>query len=814
MDSIRVIGAYEGNLKNITVSIPRGSLTVLTGVSGSGKSTLAMDVLFQECQRQYLEAMGMQGIRKPGVQAVRGASPAVCIKPGVHSRNPRSTVASMTGIGAALRAVYEKLCISVCPVCGQPVAAAHCREEMEKHGEDYRVFLFCSHCGARIEKLTLSHFSPNTREGTCPTCQGLGCVTAVNRAAVLDESRPAGAGGVLFWTGKYGQYQADCFARALGHYGVPAESNTPISRLDDGQRAILLYGVASDQVRELFPNIRPPKTVENGRFEGVETTLLRRLEEKGGETLRTRDWYASAPCPDCCGEKLNPRSRAAQIDGMRLPQLLDMPLSGLLVWLDRLSARLDDREKDLAGDYIRSLQTQIRRIDAVGLGYLSAGRQSMTLSGGEDQRIRLAAALDSELTGVLYIMDEPTLGLHPCDVQGILDVLRRLRDLGNTVLVVEHDAGVIRAADWVVDLGPRGGRSGGEVIVQGAPRDVMQNKCSLTGRWLSREPAAPVQPRKARAWVRVRGAARNNLRQLDADFPVGCLTAVTGVSGSGKTTLVFEVLAKEDSCVQGLEQFERVVAVDQTPPVRMSRSNVATFSGLYDAVRRLFASLPAAKERGLTARHFSFNSPGGRCENCGGLGTVQSHLLFFEDVQISCPVCHGKRFEPEVLSVRFANSSISDVLSMTVSEAAQVFAGQTDIVRVLGLLDEVGLGYLQLGQSLTTLSCGEAQRLRLARELLGGSSKNTLYLLDEPTAGLHPQDVEQFAALLERMLESGATVIMVEHDRQLIRRADWVIDLGPGGGESGGQVVTMGSVAAVMACADSATGRFLQAQSQ
>lgn len=814
MDSIRVIGAYEGNLKNITVSIPRSSLTALTGVSGSGKSTLAMDVLFQECQRQYLEAMGMQGIRKPGVQAVRGASPAVCIKPGVHSRNPRSTVASMTGIGATLRAVYEKLCVSACPVCGQPVAAAYCREQVEKHGEDYQVFLFCSHCGTKIEKLTLSHFSPNTRQGACPTCQGLGCVTTVNRATVLDESKPSGAGGVLFWTGKYGQYQANSFARALEHYGVPAGADLPVGRLDEVQRAILLYGVESERVRELFPHVQPPKTVEGGRFEGIETILLRRLEEKGGATPRTQDWYTSAPCPNCGGEKLNPRSRAAQIDGMRLPQLLDMPLSGLLMWLDRLSIRLDERGKDLAGDYIRSLQTQIRRIGAVGLGYLSAGRQSMTLSGGEDQRIRLAAALDSELTGVLYIMDEPTLGLHPCDVQGVIDVLYRLRDLGNTVLVVEHDADVVRAADWVVDLGPCGGKGGGEVIVQGAPRDVTQNKCSVTGQWLRCAPAMPVQPRKARAWVRIRGASQNNLRQLDADFPVGCLTAVTGVSGSGKTTLVFEVLAKGSNCVQGLEQFERVVAVDQTPPVRMSRSNVATFSGLYDSVRRLFASQSAAKEHGLTVRHFSFNSPGGRCENCGGLGTVESHLLFFEDVQIPCPVCHGQRFEPEVLSVLFAGSSISDVLSMTASEAAQIFAGQPDIMRVLGLLGEVGLGYLQLGQSLTTLSCGEAQRLRLARELLGGSSKNTLYLLDEPTAGLHPQDVEQFAALLERMLESGATVVMAEHDRQLIRRADWVIDLGPGGGENGGRVVAMGPVAAVMACADSVTGRFLQTQSQ
>ena len=801
MSNIVVSGAREGNLKDITLEIPRNSLVVFTGLSGSGKSTLAIDVIFRECQRQYLEAIGMQGINKPKVDYMRNVSPAIVITQSDANRNPRSTVGTQTDIYTDLRMVYEKLGVRVCPNCGEEISAADCKEEVEKSDGEFTVFMYCHRCQHRMEKLTRTHFSHNTREGACPTCQGFGKVLTVNQSKAVRESLSLEDGAVGFWEHQYKDYQIASLYGAFRHYGIPVKANTPVTDFTDLKRAILLYGIDCDAVRQAFPDVRPPKTVVSGKFEGVITALMRKMSEKGGEAARLNDYFLFDNCPDCQGERLAEISRGVTVAGTRLPQLTQLALADLLAWILRLESTLVTASRNLVEAYLLDVKTKIQRISNVGLGYLALDRQTITLSGGELQRVKLAATLDSDLTGIIYILDEPTVGLHPQDTAGMIAILQRLRDLGNTVIVIEHDPDVMAAADHIVDIGPGAGKHGGEIIGSGTLQQLQEQETSVTGAYLRVERPDRHEFRVGTgAAIQVRNASLHNLQNVDVSFPVGCLVAVTGVSGSGKSTLVFDVLAglekggrSGENVVLGTAAFDQVVTIEQAAITRMRRSNVATYSEVYLEIRKIFGELGEAKSRGLTAKHFSFNTKGGRCENCEGLGYVTSNMLFFEDLEVTCPVCGGNQFNDEVLAVQYHGNSIKDVLRMSVEEALVAFADHPRIERVLRLLQDVGLGYLELGQTLTTLSGGEGQRLKLARELLSNAGKNTLYLMDEPTTGLHPVDVNNFLVLLNRMVDTGNTVIVVEHNQQVIRASDWIVDLGPGGGNAGGQVVFAGT---------------------
>ncbi|WP_320163306.1 excinuclease ABC subunit UvrA [uncultured Trichococcus sp.] len=817
MDHIRIIGAKEGNLNNITVNLPRNKWIVLTGVSGSGKTTLAMDVLYQECQRQYLEAIGYQGIRKPNIDAIRHVSPAIRIQQQAYNKNPRSTVGTVTDIYTDLRMLFEKLSTRDCPACGKKFGSADCREETEKTADEFKVFQYCPHCDQRMEKLTRTHFSYNTREGACATCQGLGEVMKVAEAKVLHEELSLEAGAVVFWEKRYREYQLESFYAACDHYGISLKKNTPVKDFTPSQRVLLLQGAESEEVHRLFPDVPVPRTLAEGRYEGVLPNLWRRMADKKGTSKLREAYFESAVCPECHGERLNELSRSVTVNGTRLPELSGTSLTGLTDWVSKLEENLKHSEQLLAGVYVTDLMTKLKRILKLGLAYLSLDRQTLTLSGGEAQRLRLAAVLDSDLTGVIYILDEPTISLHPKDTEGLLTVLRSLKDKGNTVLVIEHDTAVMAAADYLIDIGPGAGKYGGEVIGSGTLQQIKEQAASVTGAYLkSKSEPRELFRKGSGAFIEVSQANKHNLRNLTVRFPIGCLVCVTGVSGSGKSTLVFDVLARGDTDqsensnqVSGTGSFDRIVVVEQAPLTRMKRSNVATYSDAYTEIRKIFSRQQTAIEKGMTANHFSFNVKGGRCDHCEGLGVVTNNLLFFEDQEVPCPVCSGKRFKDEVLSVTYRGHSITAVLGLSVAEGAELFADSPKISAILTLLQDVGLGYLELGQTTTTLSGGEAQRLKLAAELLANRGKKNLYLIDEPTTGLHPLDVEKFLKLLDRMVDSGSTVVVVEHNKQIIGASDWIIDLGPGGGAAGGKVIAEGTPSDIRKDKNSVTGKFI-----
>ena len=704
----------------------------------------------------------------------------------------------------------------LCPHCGEMLCAADCVEETERVGDDFRVYQFCPACGERMDKVTRTEFSFNTREGACPACEGMGEALSVDRAAAVDESLSLEDGAVAFWQAKYREYQIGVFRAASRHFGLPDPARVPVGAFDALQKALLYEGAEAPALKEALPHVAPPRKVADGRFEGVVPLLMRRLGERGPDAKGVRPYLVRAACPVCGGERLGPRGRGATVAGTQLPQLANRSLRELAAWVRRVSAELGGPRRAMVKDYLLDMETKLARIGAVGLDYLTLDRATVTLSGGELQRLRLSAVLDSELSGVVYILDEPTAGLHPRDTEGLVDILRNQHGVGNTVLVIEHDLDVMRAADHLVDLGPGAGACGGRVVAEGSLADLAAAPDSATGRFLARPLAPKAAPRTPRgAPIEIRNATRFNLDHLDADIPAGCLVTVTGPSGSGKSTLVFDVLAQGDAAgpenaVSGCGHLDRIVAVEQTPIARMKRSNVATYADVWAPIRAAFAAAPEARSRGLSAKAFSFNTPGGRCETCEGMGTVTSNLLFFKDVQAPCPTCHGRRFHDEVLEATLDGRSIADVLALSVDEAQDAFASHPKIARTLGLLVDVGLGYLELGQPLTTLSGGEGQRLKLARELLGGGRERTLYLLDEPTRGLHPQDVEHFLALLDRLVDAGNTVVAVEHDHRVLCASDWVIDLGPGGGDAGGRLVFAGTPAALAAHGTGATAACLR----
>ena len=816
-NAIIVKGAKENNLKNISVSIPKNKLIVFTGPSGSGKSTLAMDTLFKECQRQYLESMGLQGISKPKVDAISGLSPAISINQQITNRNPRSTVGTVTDMYTSLRMIYEKLGLRKCSQCEHEMHPTFNIEEIEKEADGYKEFIHCPNCDHRMEKLTRTHFSYNKTEGACPTCKGLGRTVDIHEASLFHQHLSIEEGAVDFWKGRYGEYLAAIVKTTMEYYGVPIEEGLSLQDYDTKQKAILYYGVESDQVKEFFPDVKPPKTVEKGKFEGVLTGMWRRFNEKSGSSAEAEAYFHSQVCPDCSGERLNKVSRNVTVENKTIPNLVNHSLEDMLHWVNHLDQSIAKEKYLLVETFIEDLQTKLIRINKIGLGYLTLDRQVISLSGGETQRLRLSALLDSALTGVLYIMDEPTMGLHPKDTLGLVNVLKNLRDLGNTVLVIEHDIDVMKEADYIIDIGPKAGKLGGTVVGQGTLEELIKQENSVTGKFLREtEEIHKTDRKRSEIEITVHHATINNLKDITVNFPIGCLTTVTGVSGSGKSSLVFDVLAKGNDKIHngfeqvtGLDNFDQMIIVGQSPLSRMKRSNIATYVDAYSPIRNLFAKVPEAKDKKLTAKHFSFNTVGGRCESCQGLGYVTTNMLFFPEMEVVCPECHGRRFQEDILSIKYEGYSINDILESSVQDALNIFKEEKKIKKVLDLLVEIGLGYLKLGQSLTTLSGGEGQRLKLAKELIKQGNKRSLYLLDEPTTGLHPNDVIQLLELLNRLVDAGNTVIMVEHNSQMIRASDWVVDLGPEGGEAGGQIIAEGTPAMIEGNSKSYTGQYL-----
>lgn len=850
MDHIVIRGARQHNLKNVDVAFPRNQFIVITGVSGSGKSTLAFDTLFAEGQRRYLEALStrsrqfLQRLDAPEVDAVEGLSPAIAVSQGLQVPSPRSTVGTLTEISDFLRVLYARLGTCYCPACGMPVKAHTIPQMVQELMEDWPTgsrVLILGPTGTIPEKNLPGTLSRFRRDGFAririegrvfeldpaplvPRCARYKVEVVVDRL-ILGPDRIRrltdalelacrignGTAGAILLEGKEKFYSESLKCLCCGRQ-MPAPSpslfsfNHPLGACpackglgchdsrDDGSRKIPADAavIAAD----------PPTRAGRHRMAENETI-----------------------CPQCQGSRLNEVARAVRLGGRALPEIGRLPLAALRPWLEQLP--LEPAQKQLARQACTEILNRLRSLEGLGLAYLTLDRSAMTLAGGEMQRVRLAHQLSNPLSGILYVLDEPSVGLHPRDHQQLLTNLRQLRDRGNTLVVVEHRRDTIQQADHIIDMGPGAGTLGGEVIYAGPPAGLLQHPSSLTGAYLSgRKSISPSRRRQpfARGTLSLYGARGHNLKGITAHFPLGCLSCVTGVSGSGKTTLVihtlYRALARQlyhstrtpapfDS-LDHAETFGKVILVDQIPFGRTRRSTPATYAGIFSAIRELFAKLPEAKMRGYGAKRFSFNTKGGRCEACKGEGVQQIEMYFLPDVAVTCPECKGRRYHDETLEVHFKGHSISDVLQMTIAEAFGLFANIPGLAHRLEVMMEVGLGYLQLGQAGSTLSAGEAQRLKLAVELSRRNPTTTLYLLDEPTTGLHFDDIQRLLHVLQGLADQGHTVIVIEHHPEVIRSADYVIDLGPEGGDEGGQVVAAGTPEEIAREEASYTGRFLR----
>ncbi|MGH9379849.1 MAG: excinuclease ABC subunit UvrA [Thermoanaerobaculia bacterium] len=932
MESIVVRGARAHNLKNIDLEIPRNKLVVVTGVSGSGKSSLAFDTLFAEGQRRYVESLStyarqfLQQLEKPDVDSIEGLSPAISIEQKSVSKNPRSTVGTITEIHDYLRLLYASIGQPHCPTCGKPILsqtvgqmvdrilelpegtrlvlyAPYVRgrkgefkqqlkqmvregflraridgetqelsddlpalDKQKRHDIDIVVdrlvvkagleqrltasletalrvaqglvvvapqggeeellsqHAACADCGTSVAEISPRLFSFNSPYGACPECSGLGTLRGVDPdKVVVDPERSLAAGAVGPWSSG-GQSWRMRMLETLAEE-LKFSLDTPWNELPPKVQKAILYGAGD---REMAFRIEGKRSAYEwrGTFEGVVPLLDRRYRDTESARVRTEiEQYMSIhTCPLCNGRRLKPEALAVTVLGEAIDTLSALPVAELL---ERMAGwELSQREHKIADKVLHEIADRLRFLVDVGVGYLTLERSGATLSGGESQRIRLATQIGSKLMGVLYVLDEPSIGLHQRDNARLLDTLKGMRDLGNSVLVVEHDEETIRAADWVVDLGPGAGRHGGEVVAEGPPEDVTAHRTSLTGRYLRGELEVPTPAERRHGnghAVVVEGARHNNLKDLDVAFPLGRFLVVTGVSGSGKSSLVSDTLHPalaryfykaqgrpgEHRRVTGLEHLDKVIAIDQSPIGRTPRSNPATYSGLFTPIRELMAGTPEARMRGYQPGRFSFNVKGGRCEACQGDGQIKIEMHFLPDIYVTCEVCGGRRYERETLAVRYRGLNIAEILDLTVEEAREVFGAVPKLERVLATLDDVGLGYIHLGQPATTLSGGEAQRVKLAKELCKRSTGRTLYLLDEPTTGLHFDDVKKLVALLQRLVDLGNTVIVIEHNLDVIKNADWVIDLGPEGGAAGGRLVAAGTPEQVTENPESHTGRFL-----
>jgi excinuclease ABC subunit A len=925
IDRITVRGARQHNLKNISVEIPRNTLTVVTGLSGSGKSSLAFDVIYAEGQRRYVQTLSayarqfLDQLERPDVDTVEGLSPAISIEQKTTSRSPRSTVGTITEIYDYLRLLYSSIGIAHCHRCGRQISrqtteqivasimAPHQGDSANGEGERVMILapivrgrkgefrkLFeqlaadgflrarvdkqlrqldeeikldrrknhtieavidrlllkpgiesrlaasietamklakgivevaivngeerlysqewaCVDCGMSIPALEPRSFSFNSVYGACPACRGLGNQYTFDPAKVIvDWSRPLLEGGL--GPGAGSGFLQRSLMRAAEQIGFDLKA--PFDRLPRKIQNLLLYGKNSEDA--------PASTV----FSGILPLLDRWYKEANSESYR--DWYSqymsAVPCPQCQGKRLKPESLAVKVMNLSIADLTALPVTGTKAAL--VAIELTPREELVARRIVNEIAERLEFLDAVGLGYLSLDRSASSLSSGESQRIRLATQIGSKLRGVLYVLDEPSIGLHPRDNQRLLETLEQLRDMSNTVLVVEHDEETIRRADYVIDLGPGAGKQGGHVVAAGTPDDIASTPESLTGQYLSGELRIPV-PAKRRAadgkLLAVLGARANNLKNIDVAFPLGLLTVVTGVSGSGKSTLVNDILhraiakklyrAIEDPgahrAITGLEHIDKIIVIDQSPIGRTPRSNPATYTGVFTPIRELFAMLPESRERGYRAGRFSFNVKGGRCEACQGEGLRRIEMNFLPDVFVTCEVCRGRRYNSETLAAEYKGASIADLLEMTAKDALPLLENIPQIRLKLQTLVDVGLGYIHLGQPATTLSGGEAQRIKLGRELSRRQTGRTVYILDEPTTGLHFADVKQLLEVLNRLTDLGNTVIVIEHHLDVVKQADWVIDLGPEGGEGGGRIVAQGTPEEVARTKKSYTGQAL-----
>ncbi|MEG0366747.1 MAG: ABC-ATPase UvrA, partial [Coprobacillus sp.] len=673
MKDIIVKNAKQGNLKNVSVSIPRNKLVVLTGLSGSGKTTLALDVLYQECQRQHLEALGYQGINKPDVETILNVSTSIVITQGEKNTNPRSTLGTVTNIYSDLRMIYEKVGIRKCPHCGKIINPAYCKEEVEKHDQDFKVFMYCHKCAKRMEKLTRSHFSFNTREGACPTCSGLGKVLKVNYDELIRNELSLSQGAIACWPKQYNDYQLSLLKKLK----ISIDFDKPYSELSDEQKDLILNGTEG--------------------YEGVIKNLYRRMDGPNGQNQIINQYFHHEECHDCHGEKLNKESREITVHGKRIYELTQISLQELYDWIVELKNNLDGPQKESVFQYINDLETKIRRIIKVGIGYLHLDRQTMTLSGGEKQRMKLAATLDSTMIGVIYILDEPTVGLHPADTEGVIEILKQLRDKENTVVVIEHDEEVMKHADYIIDIGPGSGKHGGEIVAEGTYQEIIENPNSITGQYFRKQQPEYHQFRTSNEYIELHDINIHNIHNMNVHFLKNCFNVVTGVSGAGKSSLVFGYLKEQFNKVRDCKSYDQMICVRQSGLTTMKRSNIATYTGIYDEIRKIFASLPESKEKGIPVNYFSFNTKGGRCEHCEGLGTIVSNMLFFEDVEVTCPTCGGKRFKPEILEVKYNGLSIYDILCLSIEEATEVFKGHKKISRILSMLNDIGLSYLTLG---------------------------------------------------------------------------------------------------------------------
>ena len=840
---IIVRGARLHNLKNITLAIPKHKLVVLTGLSGSGKSTLGFDILHKEGQRQYLESLGLVplGLARPPVDAISGLSPTISVDQHLTNRSPRSTVGTTTDIYTYLRVLFARLGRRPCPTCAGEVAPAfdpaNADWESDASADDGATApaetFPCPHCGAPVPEIGMAHFSFNKPDGACPTCTGLGVVHQANIKRLVDEHKSVADGAVAGWDANQIAYHTPILQAAAAHYGFTFDVALPVKDYTPPQHDLLFFGVESPRFRRHFPATAAPTTVRRGRFEGVATSLLRRYADHIGEHVREADYrdkleelLTTETCPDCAGTRLRPESRAVTVNGQTIIALSRLSLGDLGAWLGDLPAALSPDEQSIAEPILVNLREGIARLSEVGAGYLTLERASPTISAGEAQRLRLASLLGSGLSGVLYVFDEPTIGLHHRDTHRLIGVLRRLRDLDNTVLVIEHDLDMIAAADYVVDFGPRAGKHGGQVVASGTPVEVAAQPDSPTGAYLAGRASIPIPPRRAPtdAAITIHGARAHNLQNITVRLPLGVLVAVTGVSGSGKSSLVFDILDRairqrlygagdapgEHDAIEGADALDRIITIDQEHIGRIPRSNAATYSDTFTPIREAFAATAEARRRGLTARHFSFNVPGGRCERCQGAGVLTVNMQLLPDMEVRCPACHGRRFTRETLAVRYREYDIAQVLEMTVEEGLALFEDVSAARSRLQALTDVGLGYLQLGQPVTTLSGGEAQRVKLAKELGRRGAGRTLYLLDEPTTGLHLADTARLLAMLQRLVAAGASVIVVEHNLEVVKAADWVVDLGPEGGAAGGRLIAQGTPEQIAQAPGSYTGQALR----
>ena len=818
---IKIKGAYENNLKHIDLTIPKNKLIVFTGLSGSGKSTLAMETLQRECQRQYMESLGlmMDLSTRPKVESIEGLSPAISINQQITNHNPRSTVGTITELAPYLRVLFSKIGERPCPHCGKTISGIYGEDadffltelegETEEDGEFFEQMISCPYCGKNVKELSASNFSFNKPQGACPTCKGIGMLSLPNVELLIDKSKSITDFAVTGWDQVYIDRYGTSLINAAKHYGFSIDINIPVCEYDEVQMDLLLYGVLSKQFTRRFPNIAPPKTVPTGRFEGVITNLMRRYEEKNSFSAKQRleKYLVQQKCPDCGGVRFRSDVLDVRVFGVNIMEALSMSLTEMSDWLECIESQLPQRVLDIIGHLLSDLQLRTKRMISVGAGYLSLDQPASSLSSGEIQRMKLASILGSGLTGVVYVLDEPTAGLHHRDRRNIIEVLRRLRDIGNTVIVIEHDLELMRAADYLVDFGPGAGKNGGRIVAAGTVDDIIACKDSITGKYLG----GHIQGFKRQGTmgngksIHITHANSGNLKDLELDIPLAKFVAVSGVSGAGKTSLIFGVLAgaandyfnqtKKDHVpnVAGLENVNEVISINSASIGRSNRSNIATYTDLFTDIRNMFAALAKKSNLPLEARHFSYNVSGGRCEKCQGVGKLLVSMNFLPDVEVTCPACLGRRYQKMVLNVKYKEHSISDILDLSIDDAAILLEGERNIRKKLQILQDVGLGYLGLGQSTSTLSGGEAQRLKLAKELAKSNSEKVLYLFDEPTVGLHPHDVERLIGVFDRLVKMGNSVVVIEHNQNVLLAADWIFVLGPEGGNHGGHLIAAGT---------------------